>query len=69
MSRVTSPRPHLLEFEIFCAATCMVSGKMTSLILPYAKAVMTNLSLEEVSRDFKKYFVIVLVDGVGWHKS
>ncbi len=51
------------------AAVCMALGKMTSLILPYANTDMMNLFLEEVSHDFKDYFVIMLVDGAGWHRS
>ena len=47
----------------------MALGKMTSLILPYANTDMMNLFLEEVSKDFKDYFVIMLVDGAGWHRS
>jgi len=39
------------------------------LILPYANTDMMNLFLEEVSNDFKEYFVIMLVDGAGWHRS
>ncbi len=30
---------------------------------------MMNLFLEEVSHDFREYFVIMLVDGAGWHRS
>jgi transposase len=30
---------------------------------------MMNLFLEEVSRDFREYFVIMLVDGAGWHRT
>ncbi len=30
---------------------------------------MMNLFLEEVSLDFKEYFVIMLVDRAGWHRS
>ena len=47
----------------------MALGKMTSLILPYANTEMMNLFLEEVSHDFKDYFVIMLVDKAGWHRS
>lgn len=56
-------------FVYVYAAVCMALGKMTSLILPYANTEMMNLFLEEVSRDFKDYFVIMLVDGAGWHRS
>ena len=56
-------------FVYVYAAVCMALGEMTSLILPYANTEMMNLFLEEVSRDFKDYFVIMLVDGAGWHRS
>lgn len=56
-------------FVYVYVAVCMALGKMTSLILPYANTDMMNLFLEEVSNDFKEYFVIMLVDGAGWHRS
>lgn len=57
------------SFVYVYAAVCMALGKMTSLILPYANTEMMNLFLEEVSKDFKDCFVIMLVDGAGWHRS
>jgi len=56
-------------FVYVYAAVCMALGEMTSLILPYANTDMMNLFLEEVSHDFEEYFVILLVDGAGWHRS
>ncbi|MBI5251355.1 MAG: IS630 family transposase, partial [Desulfomonile tiedjei] len=47
----------------------MALGKMSALILHYANTPMMNLFLEEVSHDFKEYFIIMLVDGAGWHRS
>jgi transposase len=47
----------------------MALGKMTSLILPYANTEMMNLFLQETAQDFKDFFVIMLVDQAGWHKS
>jgi hypothetical protein len=47
----------------------MALGKMTALILPLANTDAMNLFLEQVSRDFCDYFVIMLVDGAGWHKA
>ncbi len=38
---------------------------MTSLILPYANTEMMSLFLEEVSQDFKDYFVIMPIDRAG----
>jgi hypothetical protein len=56
-------------FVYVYAAVCMALGNISSLILPYANTDMMNLFLEEVSNDFKEYFVIMLVDGAGWHRS
>jgi transposase len=47
----------------------MALGKMTSLILPYANTAMMNLFLAQVEKDFKGYFVIMLIDGAGWHTA
>lgn len=63
------PRQVARTFLYVYAAVCMALGKMTSLILPYANTDMMNLFLEEVSAEFKEYFVIMLVDGAGWHRS
>src|SRR5208283_5468254 len=48
---------------------CMATGKMTSLILPYAGTEMMNLFLEQVAQDFKEFFVIMLIDQAGWHMA
>ncbi len=47
----------------------MALGKMTSLILPYSNTEMMNLFLKHVAEDFRDYFVIMLVDNAGWHRS
>lgn len=67
--RPTVPRQVVRTFVYVYAAVCMALGKMSALILPSANTAMMNLFLEEVSRDFKEYFVIMLVDGAGWHRS
>ena len=51
------------------AAVHPKSGKLSALILPEANTEMMNLFLKQVSEDFKEYFVIMQVDGAGWHKS
>ena len=57
------------SFVYVYAAVCMALGKMTALILPYSNTDMMSLFLEEVSGDFKEYFVIMILDGAGWHTS
>jgi transposase len=63
------PKQIVRAFVYVYAAVCMAMGEMTSLILPYANTDMMNLFLEEVSKDFKDYVVIMMVDGAGWHRS
>lgn len=67
--RPKGPRQIVRKFLYVYAAVCMALGKMTSLILPYANTEMMNLFLQEVSEDFKEYFVIMLIDRAGWHMS
>lgn len=67
--RPKAPRQIIRKFLYVYAAVCMALGKMTSLILPYANTEMMSLFLQEVSEDFKDYFVIMLIDRAGWHMS
>ena len=67
--RPKAPRQIVRAFVYVYAAVCMALGKITSLILPYANTEMMNLFLQEVAQDFKDFFVIMLVDQAGWHKS
>jgi transposase len=67
--RPRAPRQIVRAFVYVYAAVCMALGKITSLILPYANTEMMNLFLHEVAEDFKDFFVIMLVDQAGWHKS
>ena len=48
---------------------CPEKAKAISLILPYADTEMMNLFLEQVSKDFKEYKVIMPVDQARWHPS
>ncbi len=50
-------------------AVCPALGKMTSLILPWANTEMMSIFLNQVSADFSDYFILMLVDGAGWHTS
>lgn len=37
--------------------------------LPEASTAMMNLFLEQVSQTFSKHFIIMQVDGAGWHRA
>jgi hypothetical protein len=42
---------------------------MTSLILPSTDTAMMNLFLEHVSQTYAQFFIVMQVDGAGWHHS
>jgi len=63
------PKQVIREYLYAYAAVCPALGKMTSLVLPYANTEMMNIFLKQVSDDFINYFVLMLVDQAGWHKS
>jgi len=65
--RPKAPRQIVRAYVYVYTALCMATGKMTSLILPYANTEMMNLFLEQVAEDFKEFFVIMLIDQAGWH--
>jgi len=67
-------RPHALaqvvrEYLYAYAAVERALGQMVSLMLPEASTVMMNRFLEEVSRVFSTHFVVMQVDGAGWHRA
>ena len=57
------------EYIYAYAAVAPQLGLMSALVLPYANTEMMNIFLEQVSKDFKDYFMIIQVDGASWHKS
>jgi DDE superfamily endonuclease len=67
-------RPHapaqvVREYMYAYAAVAPAQGQMVSLVLPEASTSMMNLFLEQVSQTFSKYFVVMQVDGAGWHRA
>ena len=67
--RPKSPRQIIRKFVYAYTAVCPALGKMTSLILPTANSAMMSLFLDQVSKDFADYFILMLVDRAGWHVS
>ncbi len=67
-------RPHVpsqvvREYTYVYAAVAPQEGLLTSLILPEASTAMMNLFLEHLSQTYSKYFIVMQVDGAGWHRS
>ena len=67
--RPVSPKQVIRKFIYVYAAVCPSLGKMTTLILPFANSEMMTIFLDQVSKDFKEFFIIMLVDRAGWHMS
>lgn len=67
--RPKAPKQIVREYLYVFSAVAPALGKMTSLILPYANSETMNIFVNQVSQEFQKFFVIMLVDGAGWHKS
>lgn len=67
-------RPHaptqvVREYLYAYAAVAPALGQMVSLILPEVSTVMMNLFLEQVSQVFSTHFIVMQVDGAGWHRA
>jgi transposase len=67
--RPLAPRQIVRKYTYAYSAVCPSMGKMTSLILPYGNTEMMNIFLSHVSKEFKEYNIIMLLDQAGWHRS
>ena len=67
--RPLTPRQVVRQYLYVYSAVCPKIGRITSLILPSANTDMMNIFLEHVSSDFKKFFIIMVVDQAAWHFS
>ncbi len=67
--RPVAPRQIMREYLYAFTAVCPALGKMTSLIFPYADTLTMNLFLRHVAKEFRDYFILMLVDQAGWHVS
>jgi hypothetical protein len=65
--RPHAPQQLLREYTYVYAAVAPAEGTMTSLILPSADTEMMGLFLEQVSKTYEKYFVVMQVDQASWH--
>lgn len=63
------PAQVVREYTYAYAAVAPALGQMISLILPEASTAMMNLFLEEVSQTFSNHFIVMQVDGAGWHRA
>lgn len=57
------------EFTYAYAALCPEDGALVTLVLPYANTEGMNLFLAEVAKRFPEDFIVMVLDGAGWHRS
>lgn len=57
------------EFTCAFAAVCPIDGVLDSLVLPEASTETMNLFLEEVDSRHLEEFIVMILDGAGWHTA
>jgi transposase len=63
------PMQLVREYTYVFAAVCPIDGEMDSLILPEVNTTSMSLFLEEISQRHEREFILLFLDGAGWHKS
>ncbi|KAA6341541.1 hypothetical protein EZS27_010658 [termite gut metagenome] len=57
------------EYTYAYSTVCPGTGESFSLILPSANADCMNVFMELVSKTFKGYQIIMVMDGASWHRG
>ena len=57
------------EYTHVFSAVCPRDGQSFSLILPYADTEAMQIFLKQLSRRFRRYRVVLVLDGAAWHRS
>ena len=57
------------EYGYAYAAVSPHDGALVSLVLPEANAELMSLFLAEVSRRYREEFILMVLDGAGWHRA
>jgi transposase len=63
------PRRIEREYGYAYAAVAPHEGALVSLVLPEVNAELMSLFLAEVARRYPKDFILMVLDGAGWHKA
>jgi transposase len=57
------------EYSYAYAAVSPHDGALVSLVLPEVNAELMSLFLAEVARRYTRTFLLVVLDGAGWHRA
>jgi transposase len=63
------PRRIEREYGYAYAAVAPHEGALVSLVLPEVNAELMSLFLAEVARRYPRDFILMVLDGAGWHKA
>jgi len=63
------PAQFVREYTHAYAAVCPHDGILDSLVLPQVDARTTSLFLEELVRRHPREFIVLVLDGAGWHTA
>ena len=63
------PRRIEREYGYAYAAVAPHEGALVSLVLPEVNAELMSLFLAEVARRYPKDFILMVLEGAGWHKA
>jgi transposase len=63
------PQQRVREYIYAYTAVCPCDGENFSLILPRSNTEMTDIFLEEFSKQYQEYRIVIAMDGAPWHPS
>lgn len=66
-ARATVGSQIIREYTYAYTAVCPETGENFSLILPYANEACMDVFMEEFSKEYSKYRVIMIMDSASWH--
>ena len=67
--RPTVPCHHIREYRYTYGAVEPLTGDSFFLILPYCNTECMNVFLRELSAKYQDDYIIMAMDGAGWHKA
>ncbi len=68
-SRAVIGQQIIRQFTHVYACVCPETGENFSLILPYANTEGMNIFIDEFTKEYQRYRIIMVMDKAGWHIS
>jgi len=68
-TRAIVGKQQIREYVYAYSAVCPHTGENYSLIMPYANSESMNFFVDELSKEYPKYRIILTMDNACWHSS